>query len=73
MNDFFSSTFDNKLQEVEFGQEVSNGVVSDIAWAPVMGRSYHLIAVATRQPSCKVSLIEIVYLFIALFHHFFIL
>jgi WD40 repeat protein len=40
--------------EVEFGQDINGGVVSDIAWAPVMGRSYHLIAVAARHSSCKI-------------------
>jgi precorrin-6B methylase 2 len=29
--------------------------VSDIAWAPAMGRSYHIIAVASREPKIKVT------------------
>lgn len=29
------------------------GVVHDIAWAPVMGRSYHLIATASREGYCQ--------------------
>lgn len=33
-----------------------NGVVHDIAWAPVMGRSYHLIATASRENCFRVSL-----------------
>jgi hypothetical protein len=31
-------------------------VVHDIAWAPVMGRSYHLIATASRENCFRVSL-----------------
>jgi hypothetical protein len=31
-----------------------NGVVHDIAWAPVMGRSYHLIATASRENCFRV-------------------
>ena len=30
------------------------GVIHDIAWAPAMGKSYHQIATATREPSFKV-------------------
>ena len=30
------------------------GVVHDIAWAPVMGRSYHQIATASREGSCLI-------------------
>lgn len=33
-----------------------NGVVHDIAWAPVMGRSYHLIATASRENCFRVRL-----------------
>ena len=32
-----------------------NGVVHDVAWAPVMGRSYHLIATASRENCFRVS------------------
>lgn len=32
----------------------SSGVIHDIAWAPAMGRSYHLIATASRELSFKV-------------------
>lgn len=28
--------------------------ISDIAWAPAMGRSYHVIAVASRETKIKV-------------------
>ena len=31
-----------------------NGVVHDIAWAPVMGRSHHLIATASRETCFRV-------------------
>ena len=33
---------------------VCQGVVHDIAWAPVMGRSYHQIATATREGLCLI-------------------
>jgi WD40 repeat protein len=47
-------------QECELGNEgdipppMVQGVVHDIAWAPAMGRSYHLIATATREPNFKI-------------------
>ena len=34
------------------------GVVHDIAWAPAMGRSYHLIATASREASFKVHTLK---------------
>lgn len=40
------------LQECELGEH--NNPVHDIAWAPAMGRSYHLIATASREPTFKV-------------------
>jgi hypothetical protein len=33
-----------------------NNPISDIAWAPDMGRSFHLIATASREINFKVSL-----------------
>lgn len=32
-----------------------NNPISDIAWAPAMGRSYHIIAVASRETKIKVK------------------
>jgi WD40 repeat protein len=40
------------LQECELGEHSSP--VQDIAWAPAMGRSFHLIATASRESSFKV-------------------
>lgn len=34
------------------------GIIHDIAWAPAMGRSYHLIATASREPSFKVHTLQ---------------
>lgn len=34
------------------------GIIHDIAWAPAMGRSYHLIATAYREPSFKVHTLQ---------------
>jgi hypothetical protein len=31
-----------------------NNAISDVAWAPDMGRSFHVIATASREPSFKV-------------------
>ena len=33
-----------------------DGVVHDVAWAPVMGRSYHLIATASREKRFRVGI-----------------
>lgn len=32
-----------------------NSAITDIAWAPSMGRSYHMIATASRESSFKVG------------------
>ena len=34
------------------------GVIHDIAWAPAMGGSYHLIATASREATCKVHTLK---------------
>lgn len=38
-----------------------NGVVHDIAWAPVMGRSYHLIATASRENCFRVRTVLFIF------------
>lgn len=52
----------HETQECELGTAsdegaVSTGVVVDVAWAPQMGRSYHMIAVASKPSIFTVSLI----------------
>jgi hypothetical protein len=48
-------------QECELGTvDSSSGVIHDIAWAPAMGRSYHLIATASRTESFKVRFRSII-------------
>lgn len=43
----------------ELSLEGSQGrPVSDIAWAPTLGRSYHLVAVASRDATFKVTLAQ---------------
>jgi hypothetical protein len=43
-------------------------VVHDIAWAPAMGRSYHLIATASRESTFKVaSLLTAVLILLTIF------
>ena len=51
-------------EECELGVRGADqqGVIQDVAWAPAMGRSYHLIATASRENNFKVS--DNVYLFI---------
>lgn len=44
------------LQELDLPSEGPSSITSDIAWAPVMGRSYHLVAVASREKRFRVSL-----------------
>ena len=44
-------------QECELGTPEDTGVIHDVAWAPAMGRSYHLIATASRENKFKVCLI----------------
>lgn len=36
--------------------EKQNGVIRDVAWAPTMGRSFHLIATCNRSPIVRVRL-----------------
>ena len=40
-----------------------NSPVHDIAWAPAMGRSYHLIATASRESTFKVDFTKLFELF----------
>lgn len=42
------------LQECVLGEHLNP--VHDIAWAPAMGRSYHLIATASRESTFKVGI-----------------
>jgi len=44
-------------EECKLG-DASSGIVHDIAWAPAMGRSYHQIATASRESSCKIHVLK---------------
>lgn len=44
----------NNTMREECVLENHNNAVHDVAWAPAMGRSYHLIATASKEPSFKI-------------------